>query len=168
MGEVISDSIQIEIESNSTNASKSLDALAGSLEKLKKNGSFKTVSTNLNNLEAKFCLFLPLTLGKKGGDVSEAERGGGSPCGGFKSARQYARDTIFVNGFAHALGYIVSKSRKGCRCSRADKFRKGSIKSYRAQNHSRYHVGNEYSRWRELGFVDQYLRDKAENTTRQK
>ena len=31
--------------------------------------------------------FLPLTLGKKGGDVSEAERSGGSACGGFKSAR---------------------------------------------------------------------------------
>ena len=46
MGEVTIDSIQIEIESNSTNASKGLDALAGSLEKLKKNGSFKTVSTN--------------------------------------------------------------------------------------------------------------------------
>ena len=50
MGEVTIDSIQIEIESNSSNASKGLDALAGSLEKLKKNGSFKTVSTNLNNL----------------------------------------------------------------------------------------------------------------------
>ena len=50
MGEVTIDSIQIEIESNSTNASKGLDALAGSLEKLKKNGSFKTVATNLNNL----------------------------------------------------------------------------------------------------------------------
>ena len=50
MGEVTIDSIQIDIESNSTNASKGLDALAGSLEKLKKNGSFKTVSTNLNNL----------------------------------------------------------------------------------------------------------------------
>ena len=52
MGEVTIDSIQIEIESNSTNASKGLDALAGSLEKLKKNGSFKTVSNNLNNLSA--------------------------------------------------------------------------------------------------------------------
>ena len=52
MGEVTIDSIQIEIESNSTNASKGLDALAGSLEKLKKNGSFKIVSTNLNNLSA--------------------------------------------------------------------------------------------------------------------
>ena len=52
MGEVTIDSIQIEIESNSMNASNGLDALAGSLEKLKKNGSFKTVSTNLNNLSA--------------------------------------------------------------------------------------------------------------------
>ena len=52
MGEVTIDSIQIEIESNSANASKGLDALAGSLEKLKKNGSFKTVSTNLNNLSS--------------------------------------------------------------------------------------------------------------------
>ena len=52
MGEVISDSIQIEIESNSTTASKGLDALAEALQKLKKNGSFKTVSTNLNNLSA--------------------------------------------------------------------------------------------------------------------
>ena len=50
MGEVTIDSIQIEIESNSTGAVRGLDALAGSLEKLKKNGSFKTVSTNLNNL----------------------------------------------------------------------------------------------------------------------
>lgn len=44
------DSIQIEIESSSTNAAKGIDALAKSLEGLKKNGSFKTVSTNLNNL----------------------------------------------------------------------------------------------------------------------
>lgn len=50
MGDVTIDSIQIEIESSSTNAAKGIDALAGSLEKLKKNGSFKTVSTNLNNL----------------------------------------------------------------------------------------------------------------------
>lgn len=50
MGEVTIDSIQIEIESSSTNAAKGIDALAGSLERLKKNGSFKTVSTNLNNL----------------------------------------------------------------------------------------------------------------------
>lgn len=50
MGEVTIDSIQIEIESNSTNASKGLDVLAEILNKLKKNGSFKTVSTNLNNL----------------------------------------------------------------------------------------------------------------------
>ena len=52
MGEVTIDSIQIEIQSNSTNAAKGLDALAGSLEKLKQNGSFKTVSNNLNNLSA--------------------------------------------------------------------------------------------------------------------
>ena len=44
------DSLQIEIQSNSTNASKGLDALAESLGKLKQNGSFKTVSNNLNNL----------------------------------------------------------------------------------------------------------------------
>lgn len=52
MGEdkVTIDSIQIEIESSSTNAAKGIDALAGSLERLKKNGSFKTVSTNLDNL----------------------------------------------------------------------------------------------------------------------
>lgn len=50
MGEVTIDSIQIEIESSSTNAAKGIDALAGSLEKLKKSGSFKTVSNNLNNL----------------------------------------------------------------------------------------------------------------------
>ena len=52
MGEVTIDSIQIEIESNSANASKGLDALAETLNTLKKNGSFKTVSTNLNNLSA--------------------------------------------------------------------------------------------------------------------
>ena len=44
------DSIQIEIESSSTNAAKGIDALAKSLEGLKKNGSFKAVSNNLNNL----------------------------------------------------------------------------------------------------------------------
>ena len=49
MGEVTIDSIQIEIESNSTNASKGLDALAGSLEKLKKNGSFVVDSADFNN-----------------------------------------------------------------------------------------------------------------------
>ena len=52
MGEVTIDSIQIEIESNSTNASRGLDALAETLNKLKKNGLFKNVSTNLNNLLA--------------------------------------------------------------------------------------------------------------------
>lgn len=52
MGEdkVTIDSIQIEIESSSTNAAKGIDALAGSLERLKKHGSFKTASNNLNNL----------------------------------------------------------------------------------------------------------------------
>lgn len=44
------DNLQIEIQSSSTNAAQGIDALATSLEKLKKNGSFKTVSTNLNNL----------------------------------------------------------------------------------------------------------------------
>lgn len=46
------DNLQIEIQSSSTNAAKGIDALATSLEKLKKNGSFKTVSNNLNNLSA--------------------------------------------------------------------------------------------------------------------
>lgn len=44
------DNLQIEIQSSSTNASQGIDALATSLEKLKKNGAFKTVTTNLNNL----------------------------------------------------------------------------------------------------------------------
>ena len=44
------DSLQIEIKSSSTNAADGIDALATSLEKLKKNGSFKTVSNNLNHL----------------------------------------------------------------------------------------------------------------------
>ena len=44
------DSLQIEIQSSSTNAAQGIDALATSLEKLKKNGSFKTVSTNLTRL----------------------------------------------------------------------------------------------------------------------
>lgn len=44
------DNLQIEIQSSSTNAARGIDALATSLEKLKKNGAFKTVSTNLNNL----------------------------------------------------------------------------------------------------------------------
>ncbi len=46
------DSISIEIESSSTDAAKGIDALAKSLEGLKKNGSFKTVSNNLNNLSS--------------------------------------------------------------------------------------------------------------------
>lgn len=46
------DNLQIEIQSSSTNAAKGITDLAASLEKLKKNGSFKTVSTNLNNLSA--------------------------------------------------------------------------------------------------------------------
>ena len=44
------DTISIEIESSSIGAAQGIDALAKSLEGLKKNGSFKTVSTNLNNL----------------------------------------------------------------------------------------------------------------------
>lgn len=52
MGEdkVTIDSIRIELDSDSTNAAKGIDALAGSLERLKKSGSFKTTITNLNNL----------------------------------------------------------------------------------------------------------------------
>lgn len=46
------DNLQIEIQSSSNNAAKGIDALAKSLEGLKRNGSFKTVSTNLNNLSA--------------------------------------------------------------------------------------------------------------------
>ena len=44
------DSIQIEIESSSIGAAQGIDALAKALEGLKKNGSFKTVSNNLNSL----------------------------------------------------------------------------------------------------------------------
>ena len=44
------DNLQIEIQSSSTNAAQGIDALATSLEKLKKNGAFKTVTTNLNHL----------------------------------------------------------------------------------------------------------------------
>ena len=46
------DSIQIEIETSSSGAAQGIDALATSLEKLKKNGAFKTVITNLNNLSS--------------------------------------------------------------------------------------------------------------------
>ena len=53
MGEVTIDSIQIEIESNSTNGPKGLDALAKTLRKLKKNGLFKTFSTSLNDFGRK-------------------------------------------------------------------------------------------------------------------
>lgn len=44
------DTISIEIESSSIGAAQGIDALAKSLEGLKKNGSFSTVSKNLNNL----------------------------------------------------------------------------------------------------------------------
>ena len=44
------DTISIEIESSSIGAAKGIDALAKSLEGLKKNGSFSTVSKNLNSL----------------------------------------------------------------------------------------------------------------------
>ena len=53
MGEATIDSIQMEIESNSTNASKGLDALTKTLSKLKKNGLFKTFSTSLNDFGRK-------------------------------------------------------------------------------------------------------------------
>lgn len=44
------DSLQIEIQSSSTNAAKGIDDLSKSLGNLKKNGAFKTVSTNLTHL----------------------------------------------------------------------------------------------------------------------
>ena len=44
------DNLQIEIQSSSTNAAKGIDALAKSLGELKKNGAFKTVTTNLSHL----------------------------------------------------------------------------------------------------------------------
>lgn len=46
------DSIQIEIESGSSNASRGLDALAASLDKLKASGKMTTVVKNLQNLSA--------------------------------------------------------------------------------------------------------------------
>lgn len=46
------DNLQIEIQSSSIDAAKGITDLATALEKLKKNGSFKTVSTNLNNLSS--------------------------------------------------------------------------------------------------------------------
>ena len=49
MGTTI-DSLQIKIQSSSTDAAKSIDDLAVSLGKLKSNGSFKAVSTNLGKL----------------------------------------------------------------------------------------------------------------------
>lgn len=44
------DSLQIEIQSSSTNASEGISALAKSLGELKQNGAFKTVTNNLNRL----------------------------------------------------------------------------------------------------------------------
>jgi hypothetical protein len=44
------DSLQIKIQSSSTDAAKSIDDLATSLGKLKSNGAFKAVSTNLERL----------------------------------------------------------------------------------------------------------------------
>lgn len=46
------DSIQIEIQSNSTNAASGIDALTGSLEKLKKSGTTTVVVKHLNSLSA--------------------------------------------------------------------------------------------------------------------
>ena len=46
------DSLQIEIQSNSTGAAQGIDALANSLGKLKDNGKFSTAVKNLNNLSA--------------------------------------------------------------------------------------------------------------------
>lgn len=65
MGEVSIDSIQIEIGSNFTNASKGLDALAKTLSKLKKNGLFKTFSTSLNDFGRKI---FRMYIGNQGAD----------------------------------------------------------------------------------------------------
>ena len=46
------DSIQIEIQSGSTNAASGIDALSGSLQKLKTNGKITTVIKNLHSLSA--------------------------------------------------------------------------------------------------------------------
>ena len=46
------DNIQIEIQSNSSNAAQGIDALANSLKKLKENGAFGVAVKNLNNLSA--------------------------------------------------------------------------------------------------------------------
>lgn len=50
MGATVLDGLQLRIESSSKNAAKSIDDLAESLGKLKSNGAFKTVSTNLERL----------------------------------------------------------------------------------------------------------------------
>lgn len=44
------DTLQIDIQTNSTSAAGGIDALAASLGKLKSNGAFKTVINNLNGL----------------------------------------------------------------------------------------------------------------------
>lgn len=51
------DSLQIEIQSSSTNAAKSIDDLALALGNLKKNGSFSTAIKNLNNLRNSLRMF---------------------------------------------------------------------------------------------------------------
>lgn len=51
------DSLQIQIESSSANAGKSIRELGGALEELKKNGSFTTAINNLNKLRDSLRLY---------------------------------------------------------------------------------------------------------------
>ena len=52
------DSLSIEIQSNSSNAAGSIDALAKALKKLNKNGDVSTAVTNLNNLRKSLHAFV--------------------------------------------------------------------------------------------------------------
>ena len=60
------DSLQIEIQSNSTNAAGGIDSLAKALKKLNKNGDVNNAVTNLNNLRKSLHAFvnMPSSAGK--------------------------------------------------------------------------------------------------------
>lgn len=67
------DSLQIEIQSNSTNAAEGISALATSLGKLKSNGSIGVAVKNLNNLSKALKDFTPVASNaKKLGSLADA------------------------------------------------------------------------------------------------
>ena len=114
MGTTI-DSLQIEIQSNSTNAAGNIDALAKALKKLNKNGDVSNAVNNLNNLRKSLHAFvnMPSSASKiesLANSLKSLKKVGtidlGTSLGGVKRAMESLKD-VNVDGVAPQIQRIA-------------------------------------------------------------